>query len=361
MRLINWFFTSWLGRIVMALALLPGFAFLYLKFSGQLNPGPVSAMQRHGEKLGGYASHAEFEKDCKHCHAPVHCITASRCQTCHLDVARQRTIGEGLHALLPDTNRCQTCHIEHKGREAVITALPMENIDHATLTGFSLAKHLVTYDGSPMTCEDCHTGGVYSAAGVTCQGCHSEDEAYALAGHVERFGGDCLLCHDGYDRMVPFTHASTLPVEGAHVQADCEACHRDRLFAGLAADCASCHVEPDYHRGQFGTDCARCHDAVAWTPAQLKTHTFHIDHAAQEALACDTCHTETYTQHTCYGCHQHDPAEVLASHEEAGVKDVTACATCHLTGEPEEVAQLRNGTAGTWIPAHEINVHQDRP
>jgi hypothetical protein len=360
MRLSRRVLNSGLGRLVMALFMLPGSAFLYLKFGGHLNPGPVSAMQRTGQKLGGYASHAEFEKDCKHCHAPIHCITASRCQQCHLEVARQRASGEGLHALLPGTSRCQSCHVEHQGREATITQLTMENIDHAALTGFSLVHHTVTDDGSPVTCDDCHTERTFTAAGVSCDGCHT-GSTNALAGHAERFGGDCLLCHDGYDRMMPFTHDTALPLEGAHAVADCEACHTERLFAGLAAECVSCHVEPEHHRGQFGTDCERCHTAVAWAPAQLTVHVFRLDHAGQDALSCEACHTGTYTQHTCYGCHEHDPAEILAVHVEAGIDDITDCAICHLTGEAAELAQLRDRAAGNGIRSGDPTTTQDSP
>lgn len=370
MRSIKALLTSRLGRVVTILAVMPGVVFFYLKFGGHLNPGPVSASQRHGRELGGYSSHAEFEQECKHCHAPVHCITASRCQKCHIDVAQQRISGEGLHARLPATERCQVCHKEHQGREAAISDVPLTNVDHAALTGFSLVHHAYAVDGTPMGCEDCHTEQIFAASNVSCEGCHTDEAEDALIGHKERFGGDCLLCHDGHDRMVPFTHANGLPLEGAHAEADCEACHQERVFVGLTQECVACHEEPDYHRGQFGDTCERCHTVMAWAPAQLRFHIFRLDHAiqdnavedgGQDDLACETCHTETYTEHTCYGCHDHDPAELLAAHDAADVTDVTQCVECHPTGESEELAGLQSPGTGSGVPAQMIDAPQGRP
>ncbi len=117
-------------------------------YSTLLAPGPLSAVQEQGTELGGYGSHAEFEQECGHCHAPVHCITASRCQECHLDVAQDRMTAVGLHGRLP-ANQCQDCHVEHQGREAVITEFAFRNVDHEKLSGFSLADHQVDYANHP--------------------------------------------------------------------------------------------------------------------------------------------------------------------------------------------------------------------
>ncbi|MBN2393259.1 MAG: hypothetical protein JXR84_21190, partial [Anaerolineae bacterium] len=53
---------------------------VYLHFEGYLgpylNPGPISASQGDGKVIDGFHSHAEFERECLHCHQPVHCLTA---------------------------------------------------------------------------------------------------------------------------------------------------------------------------------------------------------------------------------------------------------------------------------------------
>jgi hypothetical protein len=53
--------------------------------------------------------------------------------------------------------------------------------------------------------------------------------------------------------------------------------------------------------------------------------------------ACATCHTETYAEYTCYGCHEHEPEEMTEEHAKEGISQVemTACAACHPTGEKE--------------------------
>ena len=95
---------------ILALGLLPCIlicllgGWMILKKTGVLSPGRLSAVNENGETLGGYISHAEFEQECGHCHAPVHCVTDTRCQDCHLDVARQRAEAEGIHGSLPTEN-----------------------------------------------------------------------------------------------------------------------------------------------------------------------------------------------------------------------------------------------------------------
>ena len=351
MDLIKRLASSWLVRIGVVVALMPAAAFLYLKLSGHLDPGPVSAMTKVGVMREGYASHADFEKECKHCHAPVHCITANRCQTCHMEIAKQITDSEGLHARLPGTDKCQTCHVEHQGREAAITHFPLDNVDHLALTGYSLELHQTTYDGEPMVCHDCHAEGTYAADAVCCAGCHSPENGALASDHLDRFGGDCIECHDGVDRMLTFAHDSHYALEGAHATAECESCHGDHVFAGKAQDCSACHDEPAHHAGQFGLDCARCHTAIAWAPAELREHTFDLTHQSDRPIDCTTCHVDTYAVYTCDGCHEHTMEVTADQHLDDEVADLSECSECHPTGTGEEIAQLRSNSAAQAVPA----------
>lgn len=306
-------------------------------FKKNYDPGPVSAVRYHGEPLNGYESHASFEKECRHCHAPVRCLSANLCQDCHRDIAQQRAEATGLHGLLPGTDKCQTCHREHRGRDSIISAVPYVNFDHGALTGFDLARHQVDYDGSPLSCQHCHPGGRFTE-GVDCTTCHNEQDAQYVGEHTERFGGNCTGCHDGYDRMLDLDHDQHFALEGGHEGLDCEACHAEQVFAAEARDCVACHEDPAVHAGEFGLDCSRCHTAVAWTPAQLTRHVFALDHGADGQVACEVCHEGAYVQYTCYGCHDHTPAGMAAVHVEAGVADLEGCAEggCHPTGQPGE-------------------------
>ncbi|MBN1249632.1 MAG: hypothetical protein JXC32_18360 [Anaerolineae bacterium] len=346
-QLMTKLLSSWLVRIAIVICMVPAAAFLYLKLSGQLNPGPLSM------------AHQECEKDCKLCHVPVHCLTPNRCQECHQEVAQQMAQANGLHAHLPGTDRCQTCHIEHDGKDATITKVALTHLDHAALTGFSLDLHLKTAAGEAMVCEDCHSDGTYVAEAVDCAGCHMEENGDSALAHAERYGGDCLLCHDGEDRMLVFDHQETYALEGAHADAACEDCHQDRVFAGLAQDCVACHEEPAYHAGQFGTDCARCHGLLAWAPAELTHHTFELAHGVEEAPACTTCHIESYAAYTCEACHA--PLLVEDQHGSAGTTDLTLCAECHPTGSEDEIAELRANRTTGGIPAHATTAQQVGP
>lgn len=104
--------------------------------------------------------------------------------------------------------------------------------------------------------------------------------------------------------------------------------------------CIACHEEPEVHEERFGYDCVRCHTLVAWTPALLTRHTFALDHGDEGTVACETCHTESYTQNTCYECHDHTPADMVSVHEAEGVLELEDCASCHPTGAPDEARNL---------------------
>ena len=303
------------------------------------DPGPLSAAQYRGEPINGYHSHADFEKDCRHCHAPVRCLSPNLCQDCHKEIARQRSEAEGLHGLLPGTDKCRTYHAELKGRDAVVCAVPFTNINHEGLTGFSLTRHRSEDDGRPAACQDCHQGGRYERGSVACYDCHHDRDPGYLDEHTERFGSDCAGCHDGRDRIVDVDHSVVYALDGAHAEAECIDCHGDEFLA-LGRDCADCHKDPDVHAGHFGLDCERCHTAVAWVPAELREHTFHLDHGSEEVLACETCHAENYVAYTCYGCHDHEPGEIQVSHAAEDIVDVAPCSDCHPTGRPGEALAI---------------------
>jgi mono/diheme cytochrome c family protein len=111
-------------------------------------------------------------------------------------------------------------------------------------------------------------------------------------------------------------------------------------------ECRSCHEEPDVHANRFGLNCARCHTLVAWKPALLTRHTFELDHGNEGNVACETCHTETYADHTCYECHDHQPEHMKQVHAEQQIYEIADCAQCHPTGRPGEAGQYTNSQAG---------------
>jgi hypothetical protein len=138
-------------------------------------------------------------------------------------------------------------------------------------------------------------------------------------------------------KQVTFDHSkAAFALTGKHLHVDCAKCHANNVFQGTPTQCAACHPEPDLHKGLLGTDCAACHTTDAWSPASLnQPHPFPFDHGASGPSPCRTCHPTTLSAYTCYGCHEHNQAEVAARHREEGITDLTDCVKCHPAGRGE--------------------------
>ena len=231
--------------------------------------------------------HAEIQ--CVDCHTDGQFGTlASDCAACHAEPE--------IHAGFFSTN-CEACHTPLDWSALVNLAGGL--FDHFEQTRFSLNRHQRDFAGLVMNCAACHTSpdGIQVAFEQwICVDCHTIEDAVFLDEHQMQFGRDCLACHDGVDRMDNFDHARFFPLEGAHLNAECTACHADRVFSGTPAECAACHNEPEIHAGIFGLQCESCHSTVAWSPAQMVEHTFPLDHGEQGLVACETCHTASYTE-----------------------------------------------------------------
>ena len=101
-------------------------------------------------------------------------------------------------------------------------------------------------------------------------------------------------------------------------------------------ECRACHEEPQVHADRFGLNCARCHTLQAWKPALLTRHTFLLDHGDEGQVACQTCHITSYSEHTCYECHDHTPEQMADAHAQEDIYELEQCAGCHPTGQPGE-------------------------
>jgi hypothetical protein len=312
-------------------------------------------MHKEGTPLNGYTSHAEFEQQCTHCHAPMHCVTDTRCQDCHMDIAQERSATEGLHSRLPGTDRCQSCHVEHMGRDAVITEFAFANVDHTALTGFSLAQHETNYDGSSLTCESCHQQDRFLTASLDCLTCHVEEDRQYMEQHRMEYGDFCLQCHDGFDRMSAFDHNQYYLLDGKHTDCTCQECHINNQYTQTPAACKDCHEDPDLHLGEFGLDCDRCHTTTTWLEARLTRHLFDLDHGGEGRVGCVVCHTGSYAQNTCYGCHDHEEQAMNEIHAKLGLQSIQNCMECHPTGQ--------EGEAERWMEqqASSLNGQNSQP
>ena len=302
------------------------------------SPGDLTAFADNAVPVQPVASHAEIGNDCAACHAPFTGITAERCEACHESVASQRAAGTGLHGALPNAQaaRCEDCHTDHQGRDFDPSADALERFDHSQV-GFSLARHMEDFQGTPLACESCHQLADFQSEPATCLQCHGQAETTFMAQHVGAFGTDCVACHDGVDATSGVDHAQTdFPLEGEHAALSCTACHSPAVPPAEArAECAGCHAEPPVHAGLFGTDCAACHTTTAWQPALMVAHSFPLDHGGGGEIPCATCHTNTYTEYVCTNCHEQE--EMIEEHAEEGIggEALLQCAACHPAGEED--------------------------
>ena len=335
---------SGLAAALLALVVLVGVG---LVWGGRLfSPGPLNS-EAGGEPLGGVRSHAETGGRCSACHAaPWSSETmADRCVVCHTDIAAQMGDPTSLHGVVMASGQdqpCYACHPEHRGEDAPLTTLDPGTFPHQA-TGYSLEGHQQMASGAPFACADCHADDLTLFDPARCVGCHRGLDAASMQAHESAFGSDCLACHDGLDTYgASFDHAQTaFPLAGQHAPLACAGCHQGaRTIADLRAapqDCVGCHDDPVFHRGLLGTECASCHDSTAWSPARYdRAHTFPINHGESGPSPCRTCHPTTLSDYTCYGCHEHDPADLERKHREEGISDFQDCARCHPTGQKDE-------------------------
>ena len=326
------FTSTGIAAALVTIAAILGFAF----FNGNqmFSPGPLNAQP--GETLGGVTSHAQI-RDCSTCHAGLRPSDhmADHCLTCHTEIAAQMLDVAKLHGSITQKSpalACRDCHPDHRGPTATLTELGENTFPHEAL-GFSLAAHPRTSAGQPFTCADCHAADITTFSVSTCEDCHRQIDAVFAQAHTISYGAACLDCHNGLDRFGrTFSHAGfAFKTEGGHADVACVKCHTDARsladFPKAPTDCYSCHKQNDEHNGQFGTDCAACHNPSRWDDATLdhSRSSFPLT-GAHVSVRCEQCHTNGQFKGlaaTCISCHA-EPTQHLGQFG-------TDCAACHST------------------------------
>lgn len=213
--------------------------------------------------------------------------TPTGCVSCHAP--------DDLHtgARGPD---CADCH--------TTAAWADSKFDHARETGFALLG-----GHKRLECTACHRSGrMADDLPGDCRGCHASDDV-----HDGRFAQKCERCHGpsawkpaGFDHL----EESRFALAGAHVRADCHACHSTPVGRPkLATDCASCHRAQDVHAGKLGRDCEQCHGSERWR-SELR-----FDHDLTDfplvglhvIVPCAECHQTPDFKGVagdCAGCHE---------------------------------------------------------
>jgi len=255
------------------------------------------------------------------------------------------------------------------------TGLPVR----AQLSPGQLAKAHQPLEG-PTNCTKCHDLA-RGPSQLKCLECHTEirDRVANKLGLHATFTGtnptgqECAKCHSDHNgvnfnmvrwdppKREALDHNKTgYPLEGKHAGVACEKCHKaenipaggrvgiqvkdlNRTYLGLSRNCVSCHT--DEHRGQVGTDCARCHTLAGWKPAPLFNHAAskYPLTGAHEKVDCVKCHAviqdanaKQYVKYTglpfekCIGCH-------VDVHKGAFKG---TCESCHNTASWTRVTQM---------------------
>jgi hypothetical protein len=193
---------------------------------------------------------------------------------------------------------------------------------HTALENDCFACHTPFRGASAERCTTCH---VVADIGLrTTKGVAIAQSDRRPAFHQALTQPDCVACHNEHQRP---RLTKTGPVEFDHAL----------LKADARAKCQSCHLAPrdELHRGQTLT-CATCHQPPHWKPATFNHNRYFLldgDHNT----ACTTCHLGgNYRKYTCYGCHEHQQARIIAEHREEGIANIQNCVRCHRSahGKP---------------------------
>ena len=151
---------------------------------------------------------------------------------------------------------CERCHNANSWQEKVF-------FEH-DITRFPLiGMHAVA------ACEACHLTTRYQDAPMKCVACHQDKDV-----HEGRFGPACDACHNpnSWANWL-FDHArqADFPLDGAHGELRCKACHRTERRAGerRSKACIRCHQADDVHHGGFGRRCDQCHNTRDFRQAKV--------------------------------------------------------------------------------------------
>lgn len=135
---------------------------------------------------------------------------------------------------------CTTCHVDTHWR-------PASAFDHAAVWALE-GQH------AEAACGHCHAGGRYAETPRACDDCHGGPHLGQFAATSPRL--DCADCHTPAGWTGTYDHTRTWPLDGAHADAECGACHKEVAVADGRmtvrwrlgfTDCARCHSSP--HRG----------------------------------------------------------------------------------------------------------------
>jgi len=218
----------------------------------------------------------------------------------------------------------------------VLAAVPFATVRAAALETLLMpGKVIAGHAQIEAECGKCHDRADRERQPALCLDCHDKvaaDLRERRGFHGRQSNADqvqCSACHTehrGRDADIvqlarpAFDHARTdFALEGAHLGAACDACHKTgQAYRAAPSRCLDCHRDDEPHGGQLGTDCGACHGPDGWARGRF-------DHARTDFALRDR-HAEA----ACAACH-------LGNRYRA---TPTQCASCHA---PDDVHRGNRG------------------
>jgi hypothetical protein len=216
---------------------------------------------------------------CVDCHVnAVFKGTPTDCYSCHSK--------DDKHAGQFGTD-CSLCHTTSGWLPATFD----HNLSSFKLTG----KH------AQVACANCHLNNIFKGTPTDCYSCHATADK-----HNGQFGRDCGACHTTSGWLPANFNHSGFPLTAGHAGLPCTRCHSSGVYVGLSTSCVSCHGDPAYHLGLFGTNCAQCHTTSNWYAIYSGPHPNNCEGPCinHEGASCRDCHTVNLSTATCTKCHQ---------------------------------------------------------
>jgi len=249
---------------------------------------------------------------------------------------------------------------------AALAALPAraQNVETTLMPGKVIEGHAKDEED----CEKCHVRFDKAAMTRRCLDCHKEIAAdvNGKKGYHGRLKDDeCRVCHTDHQgrnaKIVlldkdKFDHNQTdFALHEKHRDTKGDDCHRpQKKFRDAPGDCNSCHRKDDQekgHKGELGTDCAKCHNEKNWKEVARFDHEktkFPLLGSKHADVKCADCHLDKKYKDApkdCNSCHKKVDQE--KGHKgRYGVK----CETCHNDRSWKEIRF--NHDKDTKYPLH---------
>ena len=277
---------------------------------------------------------------------PVPIAAEARCRDCH--GAPDEAPGDAppaptwhvIDCCGPEWDDCAACHR--------VDAFRPPKFDHDE-TAWPLTGRHRSPEGAPLRCDRCHAQETPTA----CEGCHAADRPGVSHTFVEP---GCDGCHTTSGFADPTVAHDAFPLEGAHPEVRCEACHLEPR--AIRSDCACCHT-----RDAFGAPVQHTFP-LRWRPFTQRESP--LDRTvcfaettleAPGALDCDACHGGALFEGAGY---RHAALVLSGGHDarrEVGGRALAVCDQCHV----ERAGTLGCGEVDCHAVEHAVARRPEHP